>query len=108
MAASYLFLRPAIRAGLVRGLSDKSLADWILAPYLEGIEVPVQGSRSCGRALSMSIRHEGFERLRVRCAAHGITLHVCGCKNPDLTNTRCHLVRSGPPGHIGSESLFSG
>ena len=108
MAASYLFLRPAIRGGLVRGLSDRSLADRILAPYLEGTEVPVQGSRSCGRALPMSIRHDGFERLRARGAAHGITLHVCGCKNPDLTNSRCHLVRSGPPGQTGAESLFSG
>jgi len=106
MAASYLFLRPAIRTGLVRGLSDKSLADRIVTPYLEGVEVPVQGSRSWGRALPASVRQNGFDRLRSRCAAHGITLNICGCKNPDLTDSRCHLVRPEPPSQAETSTLF--
>lgn len=97
LAASYLFLRPAIRGGLIRGLADSSLAERILAPYSEGVAVPVQGSTSSGRALPAAIRRDGFERLRSRCAGHGITLHLCGCKNPDLTASRCHPVRPEPP-----------
>jgi hypothetical protein len=45
--------------------------------------------------------------LRARCAAHGITLHVCGCKNPDLTVSLCHLVRLGSPRQTGAENLLS-
>jgi len=107
MAASYLFLRPAIRGALVRGIPDSLLADRILSPYKNGAEVPVQGSTSCGRALPAAIRRAGFERLGSRCADHGITLHICGCKNPDLTNSRCHLVRSAPPsGTANLTTLF--
>lgn len=97
LSASYLFLRPAIRGGLVRGLPDKRLARRILAPYAEGVELSVKGSPSCGRALPAAIRRDGFERLHKKCTDHGITLHLCGCKNPDLTNSRCHLVRPHPP-----------
>lgn len=106
VAASYLFLRPAIRTAIVRGIPDKSLTDRILISYQDGAAVPVQGSRSCGRALPTAIRQDGFDRLRARCAAKGITLHICGCKNPDLTDSRCHLVRPEPSSRTGTPSLF--
>lgn len=107
LAASYLFLRSAVRAALVRGIPDKLLLDHILKPYVDGAEVPVQGSRSCGRALPAAIRHDGFGRLRAKCDAYGIALHICGCKNPDLTNSRCHLVRPEPSKPAETPSLFA-
>lgn len=108
LAASYLFLRPAIRGGLVRGLSDSLLAERILAPYEEeGVQISVQGSTSSGRALPAAIRRDGFKRLGTRCSDHGITLHLCGCKNPDLINSRCHLVRpESPTSTKNQKSLF--
>ncbi len=108
LAASYLFLRPAIRAALARGVPDKATLGRILAPYADGIELPVQGSTSCGRALPAAIRQDGFDRLRARCDIHGITLHVCGCKNADLTNGRCHLVAPLSSEKSDGLSLFSG
>jgi len=106
ISASYLFLRPAIRAALVRGMPDKGLANRILLPYREGVEVPIQGSRSCGRALPAAIRRDGFRRLLARCTVHGIAVHVCGCKNPDLTHGRCHLIRPGPANQASMARLF--
>ena len=98
LSVSYLFLRPGIRAAMVRGIPDRLLSDRLLAHYRRGADVPVQGSRSSGRALPAAIRRDGFDRLRSRCEAHGIALNVCGCKNPDLTDSRCHLVRAESPG----------
>lgn len=97
-----------IRSALVRGIADKALAERILSPYRTGCNVQVQGSRSCGQALAADVRRDGFERLRARCVDNGIALHVCGCKNPDLISSRCHLVRPTPPGmtEASSTSLF--
>ena len=107
IAASYLFLRPAVRSGLLRGLGDEALVERILRPYAEGVTVAIQGSRSCGWGLPVEIRRGGYERLRKRCEAQGIKLHLCGCKNADLTEDRCHLVRKGWPGGAEMMDLFS-
>lgn len=101
-----LFLRPAIRGALVRGISDKELLDLILSPYQNGVDLPVQGSRSTGRFLPLAIRMDGFNRLRACCQAAGIELHICGCKNSDLPSSRCHLVRSLSEEKISSTLLL--
>jgi hypothetical protein len=44
--------------------------------------------------------------LLARCAVHGIAVHVCGCKNPDLTHGRCHLIRPGPANQASMARLF--
>ncbi len=94
MAASYLFLRPAIAASLKRHIADGSLVAQILAPYAEGKRFRLRGGAGGGLALPEALRRAGFERLRRLAAEHGIHVHVCGCKNPDLTSDRCHLTRA--------------
>jgi len=39
-----------------------------------------------------SIRRAGFDRLKELAAAQGLQVHVCGCKNPDVSSDRCHLL----------------
>jgi len=94
VAASYLFLRPAIRAGLRRGIQDQELLRRILDPYEQCEKLAMRGGASGGIALPASIRREGFERIRDLGERLGIALHMCGCKNPDLTNDRCNLAGS--------------
>ena len=93
MAASYLFLRPAITSSLKRHVADRVLVERILAPYAEGVRFALRGGAGGGLALPEAIRRAGFERLKQLAAGHGLQVHICGCKNPDVARGRCHLVR---------------
>jgi len=93
VAASYLFLRPAVTAGLKRHVADRALVDLILAPYAQGVHFVLRGGAGGGLALPEAIRRAGFDRLNQLAAEHGLQVHVCGCKNPDVASGRCHLVR---------------
>lgn len=100
LAASYLFLRPAIVASLKRHVADRALVERILAPYAEGVRFALRGGAGGGLALPEAIRRAGFERMKRLAADHSLQVHVCGCKNPDVASGRCHLVRE--PGHLQS------
>ncbi|MGB2938468.1 MAG: radical SAM protein [Phycisphaerae bacterium] len=107
VAASYLFLRPAITAGLKRHVVDRELLERILAPYRHPARVRLRGGAGRVAALPLAVRSAAYDRLRALAEACGMTLRVCGCKNPDLTDERCQLTRthdtlgsrgrSGPP-----------
>ena len=94
MAASYLFLRPAIAASLKRHITDRALVERILAPYAQGSRFALRGGAGGGLALPEAIRRAAYERLVRLGVEHGLQVHVCGCKNPDVAGGRCHLVRS--------------
>lgn len=102
VAASYLFLRPAVTAGLKRHVADRELLQRILAPYAEGQRFQLRGGAGGGLALPQPIRRAGFTRLRQLAAKHGVHVHLCGCKNPDLTAERCHLTRAAAPQQAAS------
>jgi hypothetical protein len=110
LAASYLFLRPAVTASINRHVADAALAERILAPYTAGIRFRLRGGASGGLALPEAIRREGFDRLGQLAADAGIRVHLCGCKNADLTTDRCHLVRhakgDSAGGRVQTASLF--
>lgn len=110
LAASYLFLRPAIVASLKRHVADRALVERILAPYAEGERFRLRGGAGGGLALPRPVRRAGFKRLRQLAAEHGIRVHVCGCKNPDLASDRCHLTRAvAPPRHaVADQGLLWG
>jgi DNA repair photolyase len=92
VAASYLFLRPAF----LRRLSDQmrehakgqvSIDDWSRRTLADG-----QGG---GLAMSTQDRAERFSRIKEMAKRHGIEVHVCTCKNPDLPGPGCQIA--GPP-----------
>jgi len=93
MAASYLFLRPAVTAGLRCHIADRTLVERILSPYAQGRRFALRGGAGGGRALPEPIRRAGFERIKQLASEHGLRVHVCGCKNPDVASDQCHLVR---------------
>jgi len=94
MAVSYLFLRPAIVASLKRHIRDRTLLERILAPYAQGRRFALRGGAGGGLALPEAVRSAAYKRLARLGAEHGLQVHVCGCKNPDVASGRCHLVRS--------------
>jgi DNA repair photolyase len=98
LAASYLFLRPAIAASLKRHIVDRALVERILAPYTAGVRFALRGGAGGGLALPEAFRRAGFDRLKQLTAGHGLLVHVCGCKNPDVASGRCHLVRDRSEG----------
>ena len=93
VAASYLFLRPAVTASLKRRIADRWLVDKILTPYLDGQRFTLRGGAGGGRNLPQPIRAAAYDRLAQAGATRGLKVHVCGCKNPDVASGRCHLVR---------------
>jgi len=93
LAVSYLFLRPAVASSLKRHVADYALVERILAPYAQGRRFALRGGAGGGLALPEAIRRAGFERMKQLAAGYGLEVHICGCKNPDLTTDRCHLVR---------------
>ena len=94
MAVSYLFLRPAITASLKRHIADRALVERILAPYAQGCRFALRGGAGGGLALPEAVRSAAYKRLARLGAEHGLQVHVCGCKNPDVSSGRCHLVQS--------------
>jgi hypothetical protein len=53
-----------------------------------------RGGAGGGLVLPEAVRRAAYEHLVRLEAEHGLQVHVCGCKNPDVASGRCHLVRS--------------
>ncbi len=104
VAASFLFLRPAIAAALRRHISDLALRDRVLAPYRQGVRFRLRGGQGGGLALPEALRRGAFARLRKLTDEGGMALHICGCKNPDITDESCHITRTS--GSAGSASAL--
>ena len=92
VSVSYLFLRPAIIGSLRRNIKDAQLLQRILAPFAGAACASIRGSDTAGTMLPTDARRAGLERVRGIAQRHGLQLHICGCKNADLTSTRCHLT----------------
>src|ERR1035437_4347453 len=92
-SASYLFLRPAIRSSLVRNIVDPIRRQSVLAPYVSTAALGLRGGDNLGQPLPTDLRRAGFDRIRDLADEFGLTLHICGCKNADLTDQRCNLTQ---------------
>jgi len=108
ITASYLFLRPAVRGGLKRGIRDAKLLSRILDPFVCGDKIAVRGSSGRGSlALPTAIRREGYERLAALCRELDMSFHVCGCKNHDITDDCCQIGIPGPGNSVSCKPLES-
>ena len=104
IAIGYLFLRPAIRKSLEGNIKDKQLLCELLKPYSEGIKLAIGMKNSQGLALPKEIREKAFERIRSIASDFNVSIHICGCKNSDITTESCHITR---PAHIPQAQLFT-
>jgi len=92
VAINYLFLRPAIRKSLERNIKDSQLLTKLLQPYSAGTILPIGMRNSRGVVLPKEIREKAFRRIRRIASDFGLSIHVCGCKNSDITNESCHIT----------------
>jgi len=93
VAVNYLFLRPAIKESIKRNISDKELLSKVLNPYRNSVKLPIGLKNSFGVALPKDIRENGFKRTRNIAKSFGLSIHICGCKNSDITPESCNITR---------------
>ena len=104
IAIGYLFLRPAIRKSLEKNVKDKQLLYKLLKPYSDGTTLAIGMKNSQGLALPKEIREKAFERIRSIASDFDVSIHICGCKNSDITTESCHITR---PAHTPQPQLFT-
>jgi len=95
-AINYLFLRPTIKESIKKNLSDKKLLSTLLVPYSSGPKLPIGLKNSKGIALPKEVREKAFRRIRNIASDFGLAVHICVCKNSDITNESCHITRLTP------------
>ena len=93
IAVSYLFLRPAIKKSLERNLKDKMLLQKILQPYSKSKAIRIGLNNSKGYVLPEAMRVESFRKIRNIASDFGLSVHICGCKNSDITTESCRIIR---------------
>lgn len=93
VSASYLFLRPGIVGSLKRNIADEDLLQKILIPFKTSGKLSFQRNSSAGGlSLPLEVRRSGLLRIKNIAEQHGLSLRICGCKNSDITNGKCHLT----------------
>ena len=97
IAASVLFLRPAVVASLRRNIQDKALLQKVLDRFANAAPLAIHAENSRVRAIPTSERVEIMERLRNIADRHGLKVLVCACKNPDITSESCLISGRWPP-----------
>ncbi len=100
IAVNYLFLRPAIKEGIKKNVTDKELLSKMLTPYRNGIKLPIGLKNSSGVALPKEIRENAFRRIRNIAESFGLSIHICGCKNSDITPESCNITRLSKPSQL--------
>jgi len=88
IAASVLFLRPAIKESLQRNISDPAILQRIMNRFSNAKRLAIHAERSSVTAIPCEERESIYRRLFVIAEKYGIGLHTCGCKNPDLAASR--------------------
>ena len=91
IAASVLFLRPAVTRSLRRNVEDKDMLDRLLGPFAAGKPLEIHAGNSRVLALPKQSRIEIIERLKSVAQRHGLEVLVCACKNPDIASGSCHI-----------------
>jgi DNA repair photolyase len=92
MAASVLFLRPALMRTLRQASVATAEVGRCLAPFANSQRLAIHAERSFVTALPAREREQILQRLERVAAGHGITVKRCACKNPDLASGSCSLA----------------
>jgi DNA repair photolyase len=105
IAASVLFLRPAVIGSLRRHVKDKLMLNRLLGSFAGGGSLAIHAGNSRVRAIPASARLEILERLKSIARPYGLEVLVCACKNPDISRGSCHISGRWPPAVRGSSQL---
>jgi DNA repair photolyase len=105
IAASVLFLRPAVVGSLRRRVEDKPMLGRLLNSFAAGKPLVIHAGNSRVRALPASVRLEIMDRLKSIAFRYGMKVLVCACKNPDISSGSCHISGRWPPPARGRSQL---
>jgi DNA repair photolyase len=105
IAASVLFLRPAVTRSLRRRVEDTLMLNRLLNCYSGGLPLAIHAGNSRVLALPASARIEIMERLKYIAHRYGLEVLVCACKNPDISNGSCHISGRWPLAIHGENQL---
>ena len=110
IAASVLFLRPAVIGSLRRHVEDKPMLNGMLDCFAGGEPLAIHAGNSRVRALPTSARLEIMERLKSIAHRYDLEVLVCACKNPDISRSSCHISGRWPQAiiHLQQLGLFNG
>jgi DNA repair photolyase len=97
IAASVLFLRPAVTGSLRRHVEDTLMLDRMLDCFADGERMAIHAGNSRVLALAASARLEIMERLKSIAHRYDLEVLVCACKNPDISSGSCHISGRWPP-----------
>jgi hypothetical protein len=105
IAASVLFLRPAVIGSLRRHIEDKPMLNRLLDRFAGAGPLAIHAGNSRVRAIPTSARLEIIERLRSIAGRYGLEVLVCACKNPDISAGSCHISGRWPGATRGGSQL---
>lgn len=108
VAASNLFLRPAVQASLKEHIRDKQMVERLFAPFSRAKRLAIHAEHSRVMALPKEERENIFTRLRNIARDYGIGVKICACKNPDISSGTCSIAGDWikPPKEVEQLSLF--
>ena len=92
IAASTLFLRPAVIHSLKRNLHDPEMLDNLLEQFGTRNRMRIHAERSSVMALPVQLRREIYTRVEQVAGKYGIVVRRCACKNPDLATGSCSIA----------------
>jgi DNA repair photolyase len=105
VAASILFLRPAVTASLKKNMGDKEMLNTLLNSFTKARRLEIHAEHSKVMALPKEDRKAIFERIRNIASDYGIGLKICACKNPDLASDSCSIAGDWIEPPKGSEQM---
>jgi len=91
LAASVLFLRPAVTKALRSSDLNQATRDRLSAAFQSRVRLPIHALKSV-TALPAETRNAILDRLRIAASAHDITVRACACKNPDIASRACRIA----------------
>ena len=92
IAASALFLRPAVTRRLARASKASVTVARCLEAFSDAQRMAIHAERSSVTALPRQERERIFRRLENVAARCGLTVKRCACKNPDLATGTCSIA----------------
>jgi DNA repair photolyase len=96
VAASFLFLRPAVTGSLRRHIADRQMLSRILDSFAGVRSLPIHAATSRVLAMPVAARQEIMDRLKSIAYRHHLEVLVCECKNPDIADGTCHISGFNP------------
>ena len=106
LAASALFLRPAVAHSLKRNIRDKDVTQKLLGGFKTGQRLGIHAGRSSVFSLPEAARRAIYARIEKAAKSHGVRVRLCACKNPDIASGSCGIAGEWPGMRQGQKGLF--